>query len=82
MDIKTKAKQVPITNLYKGSLRQTGKSLIGQCPWHNDRVASFAVFPATNTYFCFSGCGYGDSIEFYRKTHKVDFKTAIKELGK
>jgi DNA primase len=76
-----KAKQVEITSLYKGQLRQTGKSLIGQCPFHEDRVASFAVYPQTNTYFCFSGCGFGDAIEFYRKTYKVDFKTAVKELS-
>lgn len=77
-----KAKAVPITTLYKGQLKPTGKSLIGQCPFHEDRVASFAYYPATNTYFCFGGCGYGDSIQFYMKMHKLNFKEAVKEMGK
>lgn len=81
-DLIKKAKAIPITSLYKGKLRQSGKSLIGQCVFHEDRVASFAYYPATNTYFCFGGCGFGDSIQFYMKLHKLKFVEAVKEMGK
>ena len=77
-----KAKQVPIISLYKGQLKHSGKSLIGKCPFHEDNIASFAYYPATNTYFCFSGCGYGDSIDFYQKLHKLNFKESVKEMAK
>ena len=77
-----KAKAIPITSLYKGQLRQTGKTLFGHCPWHKDDTPSFAIYPSTNTYNCFGGCQWGDSIQFWMKTYNVDFKTAVKELCK
>lgn len=75
-----RAKQIPITSLYKGELKHSGRCLIGKCPFHEDRVSSFAIYPETNSFYCFSGCGGGDSITFYMKLHDVDFKEAIKKL--
>jgi len=77
-----RAKRVPITSLYKGDLKQSGRVLMGTCPFHDDHNPSFALYESTNSFFCFAGCGGGDIITLYQKLHDVDFKTAIKELGR
>lgn len=83
MDKKTKAKAVKIEDLYKGELKRFGSVLRGLCPFHKDSgTPNFTVYPQTNSCYCFKGCGGGDSIWFYMKLKKVDFKTAIKELAR
>jgi len=77
-----KAKLFPIEKLYIGNLKKTGKVLMGCCPFHKDPSPSFAIYPQTNTYNCFAGCGGGDVISFYMKLHNVDFQTALGELTK
>lgn len=75
-----KAKQTSITSLYKGELKPSGKALIGKCPLHDDNNASFAIYPATNSFYCFTEGIGGDVIKFYQLLYKVDFKKAIKKL--
>ena len=80
-DLKTqKAKQFPIQNLYKGTLKKTGHVLMGCCPFHNEKSPSFAIYPETNTWNCFAGCGGGDVITFYQKLKNVSFAEAVEEL--
>ena len=76
------AKESPIENLYSGTLKKTGKVKMGVCPFHEEDTASFAIYPATNTWYCFA-CGVGgDVVSFYMKLHSVDFKTALENLKK
>jgi len=77
-----KAKEFPIENLYMGQLKKTGKVKMGKCPFHSEDTPSFAIYPATNSWFCFAGCGGGDVIKFYQKLHDCSFKVAIEELSK
>lgn len=77
-----KAKEVPIETLYNGNLKPGEKIRMGLCPFHEETTPSFAIYPQTNSWYCFAGCGGGDVITFYMKLHGVDFKTAVEELEK
>lgn len=82
-DKKYKAKKVSLVDLYPFELRQIGNIFKGKCPFHQDiNTPNFCIYPETNTWFCFAGCGGGDSIAFYMRYKDVDFKQAVKELTK
>ena len=52
-----------------------------QCPIHNERTASFTVYPNTNTFYCF-GCGaYGSLIDFVMILYNLDIKAAINKIS-
>lgn len=53
----------------------------GQCPFHDDQVASFSVNPQENYWHCFAGCGGGSVIDFWMNWRKADFVTAVAELS-
>lgn len=53
----------------------------GLCPFHEDRVHSFAVNATENYWHCFAGCGGGSIIDFWMKMQKCDFTTAVRELA-
>ena len=53
----------------------------GQCPFHDDQVASFSVNAQDNYWHCFAGCGGGSIIDFWMNWRKVDFVTAVVELS-
>ena|SRR3990167_10748598 len=79
--LKEKAKKYPLEKLYDGQLKQTGRILQGKCPFHEDENPSFAIYPETNSWYCFA-CGEGgDVFDFYMKKRGIDFKQAIKELA-
>ncbi len=51
-----------------------------RCPLHNEKTASFTVYPKTNTFYCF-GCGTsGDIIHFVQQYFNIDYVEAIKRL--
>ena len=77
-----RALKFPIENLYTGQLKRSEKTRMGKCPFHEDETPSFAIYPETNSWFCFSGCGGGDVIKFYMRLHGCDFSTAVEELSK
>jgi len=50
-------------------LKQSGRTLHGKCPLHEDDTPSFVVYPEENSFFCF-GCNRGGSVidfEVYRQ---------------
>jgi hypothetical protein len=50
-------------------LRRMGTRYKAKCPFHQERTASFTVYPDTRSYYCF-GCGAsGDVIDFAKATH-------------
>jgi DNA primase len=62
-------------------LRKAGARLVGRCPFHEERTASFSVDPGKGLYHCF-GCGKGgDMIQFVRETQGLDFVGAIEWLA-
>lgn len=50
------------------------------CPFHNDKTPSLQIYPATNTYNCFSSnctAGNGDVIDFIMRMEKGTKREAI-----
>jgi DNA primase len=63
------------------TLKHRGNTLVGLCPFHNEKSASFTVYPASNSYYCF-GCGAGgDAITFIRGIENLDYVDAVRFLA-
>jgi DNA primase len=62
-------------------LKKRGSSLIGNCPFHNEKTPSFHVSVAKGIYKCF-GCGKGgDSVHFIMDHEKYSYPEALKYLA-
>ncbi|MFD1768712.1 DNA primase [Sphingobacterium suaedae] len=62
-------------------LKKRGTSLIGNCPFHNEKTPSFHVSVAKGIYKCF-GCGAGgDSLKFVMELEKYTYPEAIRYLA-
>lgn len=60
------------------SLKRTGRNFKGLCPFHNEKTASFTVYPETKSFYCF-GCGAsGDVISFVMRMDNLDYVEAVK----
>ncbi|RZM29198.1 MAG: DNA primase [Pedobacter sp.] len=63
------------------SLKKRGSSLIGNCPFHNEKTPSFNVSVAKGIYKCF-GCGKGgDAVHFIMDHEKYSYPEALKFLA-
>ena len=63
------------------TLRRSGRSYSGLCPFHNEKSPSFNVVPDKGIFHCF-GCGEGgDVFAFLMKSRGISFAEAVKELG-
>lgn len=63
------------------SLKRRGKTLVGLCPFHNEKTPSFTVYPESNSFYCF-GCGAGgDVISFMRRMENLDYIEAVKAVA-
>lgn len=64
------------------SLKRRGSSMLGLCPFHNEKTPSFNVSPTRGIYKCF-GCGEaGNSVRFIMELEKLSYPEAIKYLAK
>ncbi|SFS96753.1 DNA primase [Sphingobacterium wenxiniae] len=62
-------------------LKKRGTSLIGNCPFHNEKTPSFHVSVSKGIYKCF-GCGVGgDSLKFVMELEKYSYPEAIRYLA-
>ena len=62
-------------------LKKRGTSLIGLCPFHNEKTPSFNVSVSKGIYKCF-GCGKGgDSVRFVMDHEKYSYPEALKYLA-
>ena len=63
------------------ALRRVGAELVGLCPFHAEKTASFNVNDAKGVFHCF-GCGAsGDVIAFVRRMRGCDFLEAVQLIG-
>lgn len=63
------------------SLKRRGTSLIGLCPFHNEKTPSFHVSVGKGIYKCF-GCGKGgDSVRFIMDHEKASYPEALRYLA-
>lgn len=62
-------------------LRAQGTTFIGRCPFHHDKGRpNLAVFPTTQTYFCFACGARGDAIDFLARLHHTGQAVAAHEI--
>jgi len=54
---------------------------MGKCPFHQEKTPSFAIYPITNSFYCFACEEGGDVINFYMKINKCNFQTAREALA-
>ena len=75
-------KSIPIekvVSLYT-DLRRSGQHVVGKCPFHDERDASFTVYADSGTYYCF-GCGaHGDLLTFLMQKESITFGQALDAL--
>ena len=64
----------------KEKLRISGDSLLGLCPFHQEKNPSFSVDLKTGKWNCFTEGESGNFITFYAKLHNIDTGTAYKEI--
>ena len=63
------------------SLKRKGSSLVGLCPFHQEKTGSFNVVPHKSIFHCF-GCGVGgDCFKFVQLSRGLSFYEAIKDLA-
>lgn len=63
------------------NLKRRGKTLVGLCPFHNEKTPSFTVYPESRSFYCF-GCGAGgDVITFVRRIENLDYIEAVKAVA-
>lgn len=63
------------------TLKKRGTSLIGNCPFHNEKTPSFHVSVTKGIYKCF-GCGKGgDAVHFIMDHEKYSYPEALKFLA-
>lgn len=79
LDVAT-AKETSIESIFPGKLTQSGKRLMGNCPFHEDHSPSLVVYP-DNTFHCFGCQAHGDSIDFEMKLNELSFVEAVKRLS-
>lgn len=55
---------------------------LGVCPFHVDQNASLSVHVAGDRghWRCSASCGGGDLVGFHMRLHRMDFKTAVRDL--
>lgn len=64
------------------TLKKRGASMIGLCPFHNEKTPSFNVSPARGIYKCF-GCGKGgNSVNFVMEHEHLSYPEALRWLAK
>ena len=74
----------PIARIIAGygiALRSSGRTLIGRCPFHEDRGRpNLVVYPETQSWFCFRCDVGGDVISFVERLEGLSFRDAVDRL--
>jgi DNA primase len=64
------------------TLKRSGPSLTGLCPFHSERTPSFHVKPEIGRWHCFGQCSEGgDAIKFIQKMDNLTFPEALERLA-
>ena len=81
-DIKARVDLVDLVSQYVPELKKSGRNFTARCPFHQERTASFVVFPDRQTWRCFGACAVGgDVFSFVMKADNIDFRQAMRSLA-
>jgi hypothetical protein len=67
-------------NVEQSHLKTSKRQFKIKCPFHEDRSPSLAIYPNTDTWKCYAGCGQGDQIQLLAKALNIRNGEAIKLL--
>ncbi len=62
-------------------LKKDGAGYKANCPFHDEKTASFKVSPSKQIYHCFGCNAGGDSIKFVMEYEKLNYPEAIEKLA-
>ncbi|HEX3047267.1 MAG TPA: DNA primase [Bacillota bacterium] len=79
-EIKEKNEIVSVISEYV-TLKRTGRSWTGLCPFHSEKSPSFTVTPDKQFFYCFGCSTGGDVISFIMKLENRDFLGAARFLA-
>ncbi len=63
------------------TLRRSGRSYKGLCPFHSEKTPSFTVDPERGFFYCFGCHAGGDVFDFVMRTGTLSFGEARQELA-
>jgi DNA primase len=63
------------------TLKRSGASFKGLCPFHEEKTPSFHVHKSSGHYHCFGCAAHGDSISFLMEYERLDFQQAVEFLA-
>lgn len=63
------------------TLRKSGRSHLGLCPFHGEKTPSFSVSREKGTYYCFGCKRGGDVIDFIMELERSTFVEAVESLA-
>ncbi len=63
------------------SLKRRGRNLVGLCPFHGEKTASFNLYPETASFYCFGCQAGGDVITFIKRIENLDYMDAVRFLA-
>lgn len=77
-----RARNHSIYELAQGAihLKKSGNKYSALCPFHEEKHASFYIYPETNTYHCFGCQTNGDIIKLTMHLYGASFREAVKML--
>ena len=81
LDRAREASILEVVEKYVGPLRHKGKCWMCSCPFHDDNSPSFAVYPHTNSFYCFGCAKSGDVITFVQEMEGCSFREAVASLA-
>ena len=64
------------------SLKRSGSSLFGLCPFHGEKTASFSVSPDKGIYYCFGCHKGGGAVNFMMEVEGLSYPDAVRSLAK
>lgn len=60
--------------------KKTGRAMLCLCCFHQESHPSLALYPDTNSFFCFSCSMGGDVIKFVMEKEQVGYRDALEIL--
>ncbi|MEI7644155.1 MAG: DNA primase [Chloroflexales bacterium] len=81
-DVRSKTDIVEVIDASGVSLRKTGRSFVGFCPFHpNSHTPAFTVYPDSQSFYCFGCHASGSVFDYVMRKQGLDFKDALEHLA-